>query len=133
MPSLWIPSSMNEPAVTRGSKFHDGLANSWNDNYLRGGFKKRLAFIRQFISPFVVPGQHWLDAGCGGGILTLDLARLGARGLAVDGSQEMIDAAIRQIGPISDKFAFRRIVSISSIDVTDASFDVALCSSVIEY
>ena len=124
---------MSESGVTRGSKFHDGLANSWNDSYLRGGFKKRLAFIRSFISPVVVPGQYWLDAGCGGGILTLELSKLGACGLAVDGSQEMIDAAIRQVGPLSDRFTFKRITSISSIDVADASFEGALCSSVVEY
>jgi len=124
---------MSDSDVTRGSKFHDGLANSWNDSYQRGGFKKRLGFVRRFISPVVGPGQYWLDAGCGGGILTLELSKLGACGLAVDGSPEMIGAAIREVGPLSDRFTFKRIVSISSIDVTDASFDGVLCSSVVEY
>lgn len=124
---------MNESGVTRGSKFHDGLANSWNDSYQRGGFKQRLAFIRRFIAPVVISGDHWLDAGCGGGILTLEMSELGANVLGVDGSQEMIDAAIRQVGPLSDRVAFKRIVSIASIDVAEASFDGVLCSSVLEY
>lgn len=124
---------MSEAGVTRGSKFHDSLANSWNDNYQRGGFKKRLAFVRTLISPVVVPGQCWLDAGCGGGILTLELSKLGASGLAVDGSPEMIDAAIRKVGRLCDGFSFKTIASISSIDVAAASFDGVLCSSVIEY
>ena len=124
---------MSKSGVTEGCKFHDGLANSWNDTYQRGGFKKRLAFVRRFIFPVVVPGQYWLDAGCGGGILTLEISKLGARGLAVDGSPEMISAAIRKVGPLSDGFTFKKIASISSIDVAEGSFDGILCSSVVEY
>lgn len=45
----------------------------------------------------------------------------------------MINAAIRDVGPLCDRFIFERIVSISSIDVADASFDGVLCSSVVEY
>lgn len=56
---------MNTLGVTDGYKFHDALANSWNDNYQRGGFKKRLAFVRELLLPVVIPGQYWLDAGCG--------------------------------------------------------------------
>lgn len=45
----------------------------------------------------------------------------------------MINAAIRQVGPLSDRFTFKRIASISSIDAAEASFDGVLCSSVVEY
>jgi SAM-dependent methyltransferase len=124
---------MSKSGITKGCQFHDRLANSWNDNYQRGGFKKRLVFVRRLIFPFVVPGQYWLDAGCGGGILTLEISKLGARGLAVDGSTEMIHAAIRKVAPLTDGFTFQKIASISSIDVAEGTFDGVLCSSVVEY
>ena len=119
--------------ISQGSKFHDGLAAYWNDGYQRGGLKKRIAFVRKMLSSSVIPGQRWLDAGCGGGILTLELSKLGARGLAVDGSTQMINAAIREVKPLCENFAFERIVSISTINIADASFDGVLCSSVVEY
>lgn len=124
---------MNEAGATGGSRLHDELADSWNNKYQRGGFKKRLAFVRRLFATVIAPGEHWLDAGCGGGILTLELSKLGARGLAVDGSQAMINAAITQVGPLSDRFTFKSIASISAIDVGEASFDGVLCSSVVEY
>jgi ubiquinone/menaquinone biosynthesis C-methylase UbiE len=124
---------MNTLGVTDGYKFHDALANSWNDNYQRGGFKKRLAFVRELLLPVVIPGQYWLDAGCGAGILTLEMSKLGAYGLAVDRSSEMISAAITKVGPLSTGFTFKKVVSISTIEVADERFDGVLCSSVIEY
>jgi len=66
-------------------------------------------------------------------VLTLEISKLGARGLAVDGSREMINAAISQVGPLSDRFTFEKIASISSINAAEASFDGVLCSSVVEY
>lgn len=117
----------------RGAQFHDRLAGSWNDNYSKGGFRKRLAFVRRLMGSLVLPGEVWLDAGCGGGILTVELSTLGARGLAVDGSPGMIDAAIRDAGPVTDGFTFKTVASISAIQVEDATFDGVLCSSVVEY
>ena len=75
-----------------------------------------------------MPAKKWLDAGCGAGILTLELSRLGATGLAVDASQSMVDAAIRAIGPLAKTFAFAKVTSITSIDVAAGTFDGVLCS-----
>jgi 2-polyprenyl-3-methyl-5-hydroxy-6-metoxy-1,4-benzoquinol methylase len=116
-----------------GAMFHERLAGSWNNNYRRGTFKKRLAFVRRLLSQVVVPGEQWLDAGCGAGILTVEMSGLGAVGLAVDGSQKMIDAAMREVGQSAGRFVFTRVVSVTSIDVPEATFHGVLCSSVVEY
>jgi 2-polyprenyl-6-hydroxyphenyl methylase/3-demethylubiquinone-9 3-methyltransferase len=109
------------------------LAKHWNDRYRQGGFRRRLGFVRDFIGPCVLPGACWLDAGCGGGILTLELSRLGAHGLAVDGSPEMIETATREVASLTEGFSFRCVDDISSVDVAAGIFDGALCSSVVEY
>ena len=128
-----VLARMTQSDRARGAQFHDRLAGSWNDNYSRGGFRKRLAFVRRLIESLVLPGQVWLDAGCGAGILTVELSSLGAGGLAVDGSPEMIGAAIREAGPRADGFRFETVTSIAAIEVADATFDGVLCSSVVEY
>ena len=119
--------------TARGAAFHERLAVSWISNYRRGGFKRRLAFVRHLLAQVVRPGDRWLDAGCGAGLLTLEMSGLGAAGLAVDGSQQMIDAATREVGPLCSGFAFTRVASVDSIDVPESTFDGVLCSSVIEY
>lgn len=124
---------MTDVIMTAGSRFHDRLAHSWNATYQRRGFKRRLSFVRALISEHVSQDQRWLDAGCGAGILTLEMARLGARGTAVDGSPEMIAAALQQSAPLSEGFEFKRVPCISALDASDESFDGVLCSSVLEY
>ena len=113
--------------------FHDALAASWNGHYARGGFRKRLALVRQILAQVVRPADRWLDAGCGAGVLTLELSRLGATGVAVDGSAHMIDAAVREASTLAGGFAFVRIQCLARLDLPAAAFDGILCSSVIEY
>lgn len=113
--------------------FHSALADTWNARYRRGGFKRRLMCARTLLEGAVGTGERWLDAGCGAGRLTLEMSRLGAWGLAVDRSREMIDAASREVVPLSTAFEFRTVPSIGSIDEDNESFDGVLCSSVIEY
>jgi len=120
-------------SAPEGARFFDPLAESWNDNYRRRGFRKRLTCVREILQRIVRPGQRWLDAGCGAGVLTLELCRLGARGVAVDASHEMIQAAARQAGATASRFAFLRVASLESMDIPTGAFDGVLCSSVIEY
>lgn len=83
----------------------------------------------------VAAGSHWLDAGCGSGILTRELTRLGATGDAVDASPAMIRAATESAGgtSLSAAFHFRRVETLEHLDVDDGEYDGVLCSSVIEY
>ncbi|CAG7856005.1 partial Ubiquinone biosynthesis O-methyltransferase, partial [biofilm metagenome] len=76
------------------SKF-GSMAERWWDP--QGEFKTlhdinplRSEFIRRFID---LHGARVVDVGCGGGILTEELARQGADALGIDLSEELIDIA----------------------------------------
>lgn len=76
------------------SKF-SSMAERWWDS--QGEFKTlhdinplRSEFIRRFID---LHGSRVVDVGCGGGILTEELARQGADALGIDLSDELIDIA----------------------------------------
>jgi 2-polyprenyl-6-hydroxyphenyl methylase/3-demethylubiquinone-9 3-methyltransferase len=126
-------STVREPPALDARAFYGRLAGRWNALYRAGGFKRRLLFVRRLLASAVSDGDRWLDAGCGGGILTLELARLGAQGVAVDGSSQMVDVAERDIAPNCRGFVFKYAQSVAAIDAVDGAFDGVLCSSVIEY
>lgn len=126
-------SLLGEHEVATGAVFHGALADTWNGNYRQGGFRRRLEFVRGLLASAVKPGSRWLDAGCGAGTLSVELARLGATGEGVDGSDAMIASALRESAARAPGFSFRRIGTLACLDLPDAAFDGALCSSVIEY
>ena len=71
------------------------MAERWWDT--QGEFKTlhdinplRIQFIQSFID---IAGKRVVDVGCGGGILTEGLAKLGADALGIDLSEELIDIA----------------------------------------
>jgi len=102
-----------EQRLRKAIQFHDKLARSWNEGYERGGFKKRLAFVRRIISDAVIAGENWLDAGCGAGILALELAACGAHGIAIDGNGG------------SNPNARHRVIGNYVLDACDAGIEVA--------
>jgi len=77
--------------------------------------------------------DRWLDAGCGSGVLSRELGRLGAEVVAVDGSPKMIQVAKQETEIFHGDIFFKEVSTIEDIDEPDESFDGALCSSVIEY
>lgn len=77
------------------------------------------------------PGEYVLEIACGNGVLTRQLAQLGARVLAIDFSQELLNKALARMSDYADRIAYRLL------DATDASqllalgrakFDAAVCS-----
>lgn len=80
------------------------------------------------------PGEAVLDAGCGPGLLTAELAGLvGERGrvLAVDKSRVMLDLARQRCRGMSR--VELRDGSIERIEEADASFDAVVCTQVLLY
>jgi ubiquinone/menaquinone biosynthesis C-methylase UbiE len=73
-------ASFEEAAATYDSEFADTMAGVW----LRESVWSRLA-------PFVKPGMHALDLGCGTGEDSLWLARRACRVTAADGSPAMLE------------------------------------------
>lgn len=75
-----------------------------------------------------------LDLGCGPGMLTRDLAKMGYRGTGLDASPAMIEHSSQQAlaQGISDSWTYQ-LGDVEKVPFPDASFDGAVCSGVIDY
>ncbi len=115
--------------------WHDRIAEDFARGYENSpGFRERLALWSQLIAVHVQPGDMVLDAGCGAGTFSFIAAARAEQVEAIDGSANMIalakaEQARRGIGNV----AFRQAWLDSLSSVADASFDVVLSSSVLEY
>ena len=98
----------------------------------------RLKYIRDQID------QHWqcdecsrrpldgrtaLDVGCGAGLLTEPLARLGARVSGIDASPELIDVARRHAAAMGLDIDYRA----GDVQELEGRFDLITCMEVIEH
>ena len=116
-----------------GAQFHEELASNWSSGYASGGFGRRLRVIHALLDKSVFPGSNWLDAGCGTGLLTREICKMGAEVTGVDASPKMISAALSESASESELISFQQIKSIESMDLPSDEFDGVLCSSVVEY
>ncbi|KAI9458394.1 3-demethylubiquinone-9 3-methyltransferase [Lactarius psammicola] len=83
----------------------------------------------------VLAGLDALDVGCGGGILSESLARLGANTLAVDASAQNIHIASRHAAAdphLADTLAFRH-TSVEELVREPRRFDVVCSMEVVEH
>lgn len=98
----------------------------------------RLKYIRDQID------QHWqfdecsrtplegksaLDVGCGAGLLTEPLARLGAKVTGVDASAELIAVAKGHAGAMGLEIDYRA----GDVQALDGEFDLVTCMEVVEH
>ena len=120
-------------AIHRSVRFHDTLAKSWTTSYSAGGFRRRVLSFRSLLATVVRPGEHWLDAGCGTGVLAVELSSLGALVTAVDASRAMIGNALGVADGLERQIAYLVVESIEHLGDPDSTFDGVVCSSVIEY
>ena len=113
-------------------EFHDKVADNWRDAYKKPGMRMRVEAIEHFLSDRL-ESQHWLDAGCGSGVLTGTLLNRGCQVDCADGSAQMIKNASATLESFGDQVAFQEITTIESLPYGDNSFNGILCSSVLEY
>jgi len=108
-------------------------------NKLRVSFiKKSLGHLHQHnISPSKpLGGFRILDVGCGGGILSEPLARLGAEVVGVDASSRNIHAALRHASHdplVASRVQYRCTTVEELADEEPESFDCVVASEVIEH
>ena len=75
-----------------------------------------------------------LDLGCGPGVMTRDLAKLGYSGIGLDASQAMIDNCIKVAAEerVSGSWSYQ-LGDVESLPFPDDSFDGAVCMGVVDY
>ena len=114
--------------------YHAELAGDWEARYTtRRSFRERHRILRALLEQAVEPGARWLDAGCGTGHFTREIAALGGRVTGVDGAEDMV-AAARSLGA-GDRgdVVYRTSTDLARLPDADGAFDGVLCSSVLEY
>ncbi len=100
----------------------------------------RVRFVRQFASEcwpqpagsYPLEGVSVLDVGCGGGLLSEALARLGGDVTGIDASERAVQVATARVGKMPVKGQLKYRVG-SPEDLKEKSFDLVVCSEVIEH
>lgn len=101
----------------------------------------RLSFIRTHLirhfglperSPKPFSGLGILDIGCGGGLISEPLARLGARVTGIDPARENIAAAIQHAEPQGLEIDYRAC-RVEDLMEQQAQFDAIVCLEVVEH
>jgi 2-polyprenyl-6-hydroxyphenyl methylase/3-demethylubiquinone-9 3-methyltransferase len=143
---------MDEPAPHRTTVDSDEverfsrLAHEWWDP--RGKFgvlhklsPVRLRFVRDTVTahyagdsnaPRPLEGLSVLDIGCGGGLVTEPLTRLGARALGIDPSQTNVEIAKAHAAETGLPVSYRHGTAESLAD-EGARFDIVLAMEVVEH
>ena len=127
------------------AKFSSLYEDWWKNDGAFGMLHKltpvRMLFIRQALSNFLerdtelskpFAGLRILDVGCGGGLLTEPLKRLGAGVIGLDASAEAIKAAKNHASVVGLDIDYR-IGDLSIIPNELDQFDVVIASEVIEH
>jgi 2-polyprenyl-6-hydroxyphenyl methylase/3-demethylubiquinone-9 3-methyltransferase len=76
-----------------------------------------------------IEGKAALDVGCGAGLLTEPLARLGARVTGIDASPEVIEVARKHAG----QQGFSINYQVGDVQELEGEFDLITCMEVIEH
>ncbi|GMH34215.1 hypothetical protein BSKO_02049 [Bryopsis sp. KO-2023] len=125
------------------------MANEWWNS--KGDFQPlhqmnptRCRFVRDFtclhfgldkMKPNALEGLEILDVGCGGGILSESVARMGAKVTGIDAVEESIEVAkahAQHDPELASRLQYDK-VSAESLAQKDKKFDVVLASEVIEH
>lgn len=121
------------------NQLYDDLAGSWWDEagslrILEALQPARLGYIRRVLDEMRVDpkGRRTLDIGCGGGLLSEELARLGCAVTGIDPSEKSVEAARAHAREAGLAIEYRA-ASGERMPFPDASFEIACCCDVLEH
>jgi ubiquinone/menaquinone biosynthesis C-methylase UbiE len=109
--------------VSDSISYHSRLANSWSTRYQGIAFQERIQLFARAIQQSSVPGQSWLDAGCGTGEMAALFQDFKLEVSAVDASPQMVEHA--RVAAVVGR--------IEALPFPAGSFHGVVCSSVLEY
>lgn len=116
------------------NKFNEMASEFWNPD---GAFKTlhqinplRLSFIQEYTS---LNQQHVIDLGCGGGILSESLAKLGANVTALDLGEEAIGAAKEHQRKSQSTVDYHCMASHDYVATQQTPADVICCMEMLEH
>ncbi len=96
----------------------------------------RLAFIEQMLQAQnrVLNGQHVLDVGCGGGLLSEAMAQAGAEVIGVDLSPELLEVAkLHALGAGLSNIDYQLQSAEDMANAHPAQFDLVTCMEMLEH
>ncbi|MBC7769852.1 MAG: bifunctional 2-polyprenyl-6-hydroxyphenol methylase/3-demethylubiquinol 3-O-methyltransferase UbiG [Phycisphaerales bacterium] len=136
-----MSASTMDPAEI--AKFNALAAEWWNPNGPFGALHRlnpvRLQFIRDFALRHFgtkparpLGGLSVLDLGCGGGLVTAPLARMGATATAVDAAPDAIGAAQAYAAQAGLDIAFQQTTAEALVEA-GAQFDLVTALEIVEH
>jgi ubiquinone/menaquinone biosynthesis C-methylase UbiE len=113
-------------------RFWDAHSRGWDDLRAEPQARSHVVEVARWLASVTPTGGSVIDLGCGPGHHSLALAEHGCSVTAVDYSPGMLDLARRKVAARSLEVAFVRADLSRDLPLPEASFDGALCISVIQ-
>jgi 2-polyprenyl-6-hydroxyphenyl methylase/3-demethylubiquinone-9 3-methyltransferase len=114
--------------------WHDSIAPAFRDGYVRSSaFRDRLRAWGTLIGRYARPGDQVIDAGCGAGTLSFEAAKIAAHVDGIDGAERMVDLARAGAGERGITNVSFEVALFETLSDRAGRYDLALCSSVLEY
>ncbi len=101
-----------------------------NYEYNRIADRKRVDFIANVLQQTLPPGAKILDVGCGNGVISRHLGRLGFNVLGIDVSDKTIEMA-NAIQPMANVQFLKK--SAEELVASGEKYDAVICSEVLEH